>query len=107
MKNTGDHEKAEYAKYYRYYPDKWQAISALRAATGMGFREANQIISDLFSMDDDAQRKQDDAQAECAWQQQEAAKAALKKTAKKAGIATGVGLAAGLSAIFSLAKKYK
>lgn len=46
--------KKNYDAYMRYYPDKMQAIQALRVDTGMGAAEAIAIIDQLFGPDPNA-----------------------------------------------------
>jgi hypothetical protein len=98
---TGD---PRYESYKQYHPDKWEAISALRRDTGLGFSEANRIINDLFGMTDDDECRKADAEHEIWYQQQEAQRTAAEKKTKKAGAAAGIGLFAAIKAIFSTGK---
>ena len=101
----------QFEQYKRFYPDKWEAISALRCDTGLDFAEANRIINNLFGMNDDDELKAADAEHEALYQAQETQKAELKAragtTGKKTAVLAGVGLFAAIRSIFSLSQKDK
>ena len=48
--DCGTNKDEKYAEYMRYYPDKWEAMSALRRETGLSFHEANEVINKLFGI---------------------------------------------------------
>ena len=62
--DCGTNKDEKYAEYMRYYPDKWEAMSALRRETGLSFREANEVINKLFGITEEeknATREEDTA----------------------------------------------
>ena len=94
----------QYSAYKRYYPDKWEAISALRRDTGLSFADANQIINELFGVTDDDEIRKADAEHEAIYQaQEEAQKLASQKTAGSAGPLTGIWTA--IKSLLSIGEK--
>ena len=94
----------QYSAYKRYYPDKWEAISALRRDTGLSFADANQIINELFGVTDDDEIRKADAEHEAIYQaQEEAQKLASQKETGRAGLFAGLWTT--LKSILSIGEK--
>ena len=96
----------DWTYYTKFYPNKPNAIQALRLDTGLGLAEAKDVIDEIFARLNRGEVKQREANAEHVIEPNTTTKDTLKKAGKGAAAVGGLTAYFGLGVIAKLTSKY-